>query len=289
MLLTSQWIVKMNFWASAHAGMRGNMKRKIAWILLAAMTLSIAACGNKTGDSVADDGNITAEATEGELDTSANLEGSCADILDEIYKTAKTDDDYFSYTDDFENVEITEAEEEYILGTTEIDYTDSVYSAPMMSSIAYQCVLLRVSEDQDIEAAKKLLEENADPAKWITRTGAFLRKTSLDELPQLFNIFAGQMSVIGPRPALWNQDDLIAERDRYGANDVKPGLTGWAQINGRDELPIDVKAKLDGEYVKKLSFGFDCKCFFGTVKSVLRHEGVVEGGTGELHKVESKK
>ena len=158
MMVTSQWIVKMNFWASMNAGMRGNMKRKIAWILLAAMTLSIAACGNKTGDSVADDGNITAEA---------NLEGSCADILDEIYKTAKTDDDYFSYTDDFENVEITEAEEEYILGTTEIDYTDSVYSAPMMSSIAYQCVLLRVSEDQDIEAAKKLLEENADPAKWI--------------------------------------------------------------------------------------------------------------------------
>ena len=103
----------------------------------------------------------------------------------------------------------------------------------------------------------------ADPTKWITRTGAFLR---------------------GPRPALWNQDDLIAERDRYGANDVKPGLTGWAQINGRDELPIDVKAKLDGEYVKKLSFGFDCKCFFGTVKSVLRHEGVVEGGTGELER-----
>ncbi len=121
----------------------------------------------KTGDPVADDGNITAEATEGELDTSANLDGSCADILDEIYKTAKTDDDYFSYTDDFENVEITGAEEEYILGTTEIDYTDSVYSAPMMSSIAYECVLLRVSEDQDIEAAKKLLEENADPAKWI--------------------------------------------------------------------------------------------------------------------------
>ena len=142
-------------------------KKKIAWILLAAMTLSIAACGNKTGDPVADDGNITAEATEGELDTSANLDGSCADILDEIYKTAKTDDDYFSYTDDFENVEITGAEEEYILGTTEIDYTDSVYSAPMMSSIAYECVLLRVSEDQDIEGAKKLLEENADPAKWI--------------------------------------------------------------------------------------------------------------------------
>ncbi|MBP3538525.1 MAG: sugar transferase, partial [Oscillospiraceae bacterium] len=128
----------------------------------------------------------------------------------------------------------------------------------------------------------------ADPAAYITRTGAFLRKTSLDELPQLFNIFAGQMSVIGPRPALWNQDDLIAERDKYGANDVKPGLTGWAQINGRDELPIPVKAKLDGEYAEKLSFGFDCKCFFGTIKSVLRHEGVVEGGTGTLEKEKNK-
>lgn len=122
----------------------------------------------------------------------------------------------------------------------------------------------------------------SDPTKWITKTGAFLRRTSLDELPQLFNILAGQMSVIGPRPALWNQTDLIAERDKYGANDVKPGLTGWAQINGRDELPIPVKAKLDGEYVRRLSFGFDCKCFFGTVKSVLRHDGVVEGGTGTL-------
>ena len=122
----------------------------------------------------------------------------------------------------------------------------------------------------------------SDPTKWITKTGAFLRRTSLDELPQLFNILAGQMSVIGPRPALWNQADLIAERDKYGANDVKPGLTGWAQINGRDELTIPVKAKLDGEYVRRLSFGFDCKCFFGTVKSVLRHDGVVEGGTGTL-------
>ena len=122
----------------------------------------------------------------------------------------------------------------------------------------------------------------SDPTKWITKTGAFLRRTSLDELPQLFNILAGQMSVIGPRPALWNQADLIAERDKYGANDVKPGLTGWAQINGRDELPIPVKAKLDGEYVRRLSFGFDCKCFFGTVKSVLRNYGVVEGGTGTL-------
>lgn len=123
-----------------------------------------------------------------------------------------------------------------------------------------------------------------NPAKWITRTGAFLRRTSLDELPQLFNILAGDMSVIGPRPALWNQNDLIAERDRYGANDVKPGLTGWAQINGRDELPIPDKARLDGEYVQRLSFLFDCKCFFGTIASVLRHDGVVEGGTGRLER-----
>lgn len=124
----------------------------------------------------------------------------------------------------------------------------------------------------------------SDPTKWITKTGAFLRKTSLDELPQLFNILAGDMSVIGPRPALWNQDDLIAERDRYGANDIKPGLTGWAQINGRDELPINVKARLDGEYVEKMGFLFDCKCFFGTITSVLKHDGVVEGGTGELER-----
>ena len=123
-----------------------------------------------------------------------------------------------------------------------------------------------------------------NPEQWITKVGKFLRKTSLDELPQLFNIFAGQMSVIGPRPALWNQFDLIEERDKYGANDVMPGLTGWAQINGRDELPIDVKAKLDGEYVEKLSFAFDVKCFFGTVVSVLKHDGVVEGGTGTMEK-----
>jgi O-antigen biosynthesis protein WbqP len=123
-----------------------------------------------------------------------------------------------------------------------------------------------------------------DPKRWITKVGGFLRKTSLDELPQLFNIFGGSMSVIGPRPALWNQDDLIAERDKYGANDVKPGLTGWAQINGRDELEIPLKAKLDGEYVERMSFGFDCKCFFGTIKSVLKSDGVVEGGTGELEK-----
>ena len=126
--------------------------------------------------------------------------------------------------------------------------------------------------------------ELSDPKKWITKVGGFLRKTSLDELPQLFNIFVGHMAVIGPRPALWNQFDLIAERDKYGANDVRPGLTGWAQINGRDELEIDVKARLDGEYIEKLSLAFDIKCFFGTIKSVLKSDGVVEGGTGEMKK-----
>ena len=123
-----------------------------------------------------------------------------------------------------------------------------------------------------------------DPDQYITRVGRFLRKTSLDELPQLWNIFVGDMAVIGPRPALWNQYDLLAERDKYGANDVRPGLTGWAQINGRDELPIDVKARFDGEYAEKLSFLFDCKCFFGTIGAVLKHDGVVEGGTGQLEK-----
>lgn len=121
-----------------------------------------------------------------------------------------------------------------------------------------------------------------DPKKWITKVGGFLRKNSLDELPQIFNIFAGQMAIIGPRPALWNQDDLIAERDKYGANDIKPGLTGWAQINGRDELEIPVKAKLDGEYVKRMGFIFDIRCFFGTFTSVVKHDGVIEGGTGSL-------
>lgn len=128
----------------------------------------------------------------------------------------------------------------------------------------------------------------SNPDQYITKAGKFLRKTSLDELPQIFNILKGEMAVIGPRPALWNQDDLIAERDKYHANDIRPGLTGWAQINGRDELEIDVKAKLDGEYVKRMSFLFDVKCFFGTITSVLKHEGVVEGGTGELHKEETK-
>lgn len=116
----------------------------------------------------------------------------------------------------------------------------------------------------------------------------FIRKTSIDELPQIYNIFLGQMSIIGPRPALWNQYDLIAERDKYGANDIKPGLTGWAQINGRDELEIAEKARLDGEYASKISFSFDCLCFFKTITSVLRHDGVVEGGTGEKQKEELK-
>ena len=123
-----------------------------------------------------------------------------------------------------------------------------------------------------------------NPDQYITPIGKVLRKTSLDELPQIINILKGDMSIIGPRPALWNQYDLIEERDRYGANDILPGLTGWAQINGRDELEIDVKARLDGEYVERMSFLFDCKCFFGTITSVLKHEGVVEGGTGELKK-----
>ena len=124
----------------------------------------------------------------------------------------------------------------------------------------------------------------SNPDQYITKVGKFLRKTSLDELPQIINILKGEMAIIGPRPALWNQDDLIEERDKYKANDIKPGLTGWAQINGRDELEIDVKAKLDGYYVKHMSFLFDMKCFFGTIASVLRSDGVVEGGTGELNK-----
>ena len=123
-----------------------------------------------------------------------------------------------------------------------------------------------------------------NPEQYITKAGAFLRKTSLDELPQIINILKGDMSIIGPRPALWNQEDLIAERDKYGANDVMPGLTGWAQVNGRDELEIPVKARLDGYYVKHMSFRFDCICFLKTITSVLKHEGVVEGGTGEMKK-----
>ena len=125
-----------------------------------------------------------------------------------------------------------------------------------------------------------------NPEQYITKVGRFLRMTSLDELPQIWNIFIGKMSIVGPRPALWNQYDLIEERDKYGANDVKPGLTGWAQINGRDELEIVDKARFDGEYVKKLSFFFDVKCFFLSIFRVVFRSGVVEGGTGELHKAE---
>ena len=120
-----------------------------------------------------------------------------------------------------------------------------------------------------------------NPDMYITKVGKFLRKTSLDELPQIINIIKGDMCIVGPRPALWNQYDLIEERDKYGANDIVPGLTGWAQINGRDELPIDVKAKLDGEYVERCSFGFDVKCFFLKFVKVLKRDGVVEGKTKE--------
>jgi len=121
-----------------------------------------------------------------------------------------------------------------------------------------------------------------NPEQYITRVGRFLRKTSLDELPQIINILFGTMSIIGPRPALWNQYDLIDERDKYGANDVPVGLTGLAQINGRDELEIDVKAKLDGEYTKNIGLLLDIKCFFGTIISIVKKDGVIEGGTGAM-------
>ena len=125
-----------------------------------------------------------------------------------------------------------------------------------------------------------------NPEQYITKVGRILRKTSLDELPQIINILKGDMSVVGPRPALWNQFDLIEERDKYGANDIRPGLTGWAQINGRDELEIPVKAALDGEYVAKMSLLMDVRCFLGTFLSVLKADGVVEGGTGSMKKEE---
>lgn len=128
-----------------------------------------------------------------------------------------------------------------------------------------------------------------NPEQYITKVGKFLRKTSLDELPQIVNILKGDMAIVGPRPALWNQYDLIEERDKYGANDIRPGLTGWAQINGRDELEIPVKARFDGEYVEKMGLKMDLRCFFGTFISVLRGDGVVEGGTGTLHQEESSK
>ena len=117
-----------------------------------------------------------------------------------------------------------------------------------------------------------------NPEQHITRIGRMLRKTSLDELPQIWQILTGKMSIIGPRPALWNQDDLIAERDKYSANEIKPGLTGWAQINGRDELPIEIKAKYDGEYAQNINFKMDCKCFFGTIRSVLKKENITGVG-----------
>lgn len=123
-----------------------------------------------------------------------------------------------------------------------------------------------------------------NPEQYILKIGGFIRKASIDELPQMWNIFKGDMSIIGPRPALWNQDDLVTERDKYGANDVRPGLTGWAQINGRDELEIPIKARLDGEYVEKQGLLMDVRCFFGTIVSVLKSDGVVEGGTGEMKK-----
>jgi O-antigen biosynthesis protein WbqP len=142
---------------------------------------------------------------------------------------------------------------------------------------------MRIDTPKDIPT--HLLE---NPDQWITKVGKFLRKTSLDELPQIWNILIGEMSVIGPRPALWNQYDLIEERDKYGANDVPVGLTGWAQINGRDELPIEVKAKLDGEYAENIGLKMDLKCFFGSILSVMKSDGIVEGGTGKKEVVAMK-
>ena len=152
----------------------------------------------------------------------------------------------------------------------------------LFNILKFRTMLIDTPKDTPTHLLKK-------PEQYITRTGRFLRKTSLDEIPQIWNIFIGQMSVIGPRPALWNQDDLIAERDKYGVNQLVPGLTGWAQINGRDELPIEVKAKLDGEYAAKIGLVMDIRCFFGTIKSVLKKEGVVEGGTGTLAEKEESK
>lgn len=146
---------------------------------------------------------------------------------------------------------------------------------------------MKMSTPHDIPT--HLLE---NPEQYITRVGRFIRKTSLDELPQIYQVFSSKLSVVGPRPALWSQEDLIAEREKYGANDIKPGITGWAQINGRDELEIDVKAKFDGEYAAALNagkfkgFAMDVRCFFGTIVKVLKSDGVVEGGTGEMKKRE---
>lgn len=140
----------------------------------------------------------------------------------------------------------------------------------------FNCIKFRTMvRNAPCDVPTHLLE---NPEKYFIRGGRVLRKLSVDELPQLINIVLGHMSIVGPRPALWNQDDLVAERDLYGANDVRPGLTGWAQINGRDELEIPEKARLDGEYVQKISFSFDCKCLLKTVRKVVAGEGVIEGG-----------
>ncbi len=141
----------------------------------------------------------------------------------------------------------------------------------------YKFRTMRIDTPRDVPT-----HQFKNPEQWITPLGSFLRKTSIDELPQLFNILRGEMSIIGPRPALWNQDDLIAERDKYGVNKLRPGLSGWAQINGRDTLPISVKAKLDGEYIKKQSFWFDIYIILRTVLKVFKDDSVVEGGTGKL-------
>lgn len=138
---------------------------------------------------------------------------------------------------------------------------------------------MKISSPHDIPT-----HQLSNPEQYITRVGRILRKNSLDELPQIWDIFRGKMSIIGPRPALWNQTDLVLEREKYGANNISPGLTGWAQINGRDELEISDKARLDGQYVSNIGFLMDVKCFLGTIKSVAKHDGVVEGGTGELYK-----
>lgn len=150
--------------------------------------------------------------------------------------------------------------------------------------LIYKFRTMRIDTPKDVPT--HLLE---NPEQYITKVGKFLRKTSLDELPQIVNILKGDMAIVGPRPALWNQYDLIEERDKYGANDILPGLTGWAQINGRDELEIEEKARLDGEYGEKMGFFFDIKCMVKTFTSVLKHDGVVEGGTGTLHEKENEK
>lgn len=143
------------------------------------------------------------------------------------------------------------------------------------NKVLFNILKFRTMRDDTPKDTPTHLLEN--PEKYITKVGRLMRETSIDELPQIWNILLGEMSIIGPRPALWNQYDLIEERDRYNANDIRPGLTGWAQINGRDELPIDTKARLDGEYVEKMSFAMDMRCFFETIIRVVQRDGVVEG------------